>query len=222
MSREYLYSTWKQNMPPPASSADLALGNLLDYEHQHWKCIPVSTTFQECIWEMSVDGILGDALSHLPLHLSSIPHFHSLSSSAWSALLKLLTPALLLQGSHDASTGAHCRWGRPHGRGDWAGAAHPLWEGCDELQPRSSVSVKILKALPLITQVRAEILCCSGKENNIDYNHTNTTINKSHSCCRLRLGRHKMVENSMEVRSTCAFHIITKITPKRMKNLCQG
>lgn len=26
----------------------------------------------------------------------------------------------------------------------------------------------------------------------------------------------------MEVRSTCAFHIITKITPKRMKNLCQG
>lgn len=31
-----------------------------------------------------------------------------------------------------------------------------------------------------------------------------------------------MVENSMEVRSTCAFHIITKITPKRMKNLCQG
>lgn len=31
-----------------------------------------------------------------------------------------------------------------------------------------------------------------------------------------------MVENPMEVRSTCAFHIITKITPKRMKNLCQG
>lgn len=43
---------------------------------------------------MSVDGILGDALSHLPLHLSSIPHFYSLSSSAWSALLKLLTPTL--------------------------------------------------------------------------------------------------------------------------------
>lgn len=54
-----------------------------------------------------MDGILGDALSHLPLHLSPVPHFHSLSSSAWSALLKLLTPALLLQGSHDASTGAH-------------------------------------------------------------------------------------------------------------------
>lgn len=26
----------------------------------------------------------------------------------------------------------------------------------------------------------------------------------------------------MEVRLTCAFHIITKITPKRMKNLSRG
>lgn len=101
------------------------------------------------------------------------------------------------------------------------GLPETLWEGCDKLQPRSSVSVKILKALPLLTQVRAVILCCSGKENNIDYNHTDTTINKSHSCCRLRLRRHKTVENSVEVRSTCAFHIITKTTPKRMKNLCQ-
>lgn len=75
--------------------------------------------YLENVW----DGILGDALSHLPLHLSPIPHFHSLSSSAWSALLKPLTQALLLQGSHDASTGAHCKWGRPRGRGEWAGAA---------------------------------------------------------------------------------------------------
>lgn len=54
------------------------------------------------------------------------------------------------------------------------------------------------------------------------YNHMNITINKCHSYCRLRLGRHKMMENSMEVRSNCAFHIITKITPTRMKDLCQG
>lgn len=60
-------------MPPPASAADLALGNLLDYD-QHWKCIPASTTFHERVWEMSVDGILGDALSSLlPLHLGAIP-----------------------------------------------------------------------------------------------------------------------------------------------------
>lgn len=97
-----------------------------------------------------------------------------------------------------------------------------LWEGCDELQPRSSVSVKILKALLLIPQVRAVILCCSGKENNIDYNHMNTTINKSHSYCRLRLGRHKMVENSMEVRSTVLFTLLQRLPRKEWRTSAKG
>lgn len=165
---------------------------------------------------------LWDALSLLALHLSLILHFLVYTCLLSSA--EAPHPTLLLQGSHGVNIGAQCKWGRPCGGGEsrWVGwgLLFTLREGCDKLQPRNNFSVKTLKALLLMTQ---ELWSSAGraKKATLFHNHMTTTIQKRHSFCRLGLGRHKTVKNSMEVRSNCAFHIITKIPQTRMKDLCQ-
>lgn len=94
--------------------------------------------------------VLWDNHNHLLLHLSLIPHFHSLSSrSVWPALLEaawLLTPALLyFQKSMMLALGTHCKWGRPHGGGEPGGLTLTLWEGVAGCSKEATFLLRSLK-----------------------------------------------------------------------------
>lgn len=151
---------------------------------------------------------------------SSLPCLHLSAQLCWSSSPQ----PFYFQGSHGVNIGAQCKWGRSCGRGEsrcvgWrVGLPLTLGKGCGKLQPRSNFSVKTLKALLLMTQ---ELWSSAdkAKKTTLFHNHMTTSIHKRHSYCRLGLDRHKTVKNSMEVRSNCAFHIITKIPQTRMKDL---